>query len=1606
MALIDTDMTQVQSGGDAHAPGAGADADARTRGATIDALIVDAAQRQALVAVRELGKAGLAVGALDSDPHAPGLASKWSTTRVVVPDFVQDQHAYVDAVLRACAEHRPQSLILGHDGSIEALRRRRSEVERVVGLALAPEAALEVAIDKTKTLAFAETIGLRAPRGAFVTAPGEAAAAVDDVGLPAVVKPTRSWAQQAGIGQRLVAVVVRTRAEALAAIEEVLKEGIEVVLQEWLPGDREALSFFHARGRTWARFAQRADRTFPPLGGNSVLRESIPLPEDVAPAAERLVAELGLDGYSEVEFRRDAQGRPALMEINPRLSASVEIAVRAGVPFPRLLHDWASGRPLQEVSGYRSGLRMRWLGGDLSWLKSVLAQSSGPDVPSRARSLASFAADFARPMSYDYLDRSDPRPALAAAGGVARRVRRNRSAGGSSRAGTAGLDTEAVVIGAGPYGLSVSAHLTGRGVRHETFGETMELWSRHMPAGMYLKSEGFASNMGHPAGEFTLEQFCAENENAYDYRHVASPIPLDTFERYGRWFQRHAVPDLRESRVERVRKVPSGFEVQISTGETLRAKSVVVATGMTSYAHLPAALQGLSDRALVHTYEHRDPAESRGLEVAVVGAGQSALESAALLREQGATVHVIARTNELAWNSKPGGSARPLRDRWKYPESGLGEGRSQWVYANYPLAFHLAPESQRMKRAYTALGPAGAWWLRQRIIGHMELALGRSVVAAHEQDGRVRLELESAAGPEELLVAQVIAGTGYRPDVNRLPFLDPALSADIESVIGTPLLDSSFQSTAPGLHFVGYPAGLSFGPVMRFVYGADFAARTVARRIAGIGAQMIRTYTQLGPLAAEWDELARDAGSPFMTHAWLSSWWSGFGHDDPIWIVLQDADGSLRAGAFLHRSGGKLAAAANVHSADWNGLARDEPARAELWGAIAELGANRIQLRALPEHGEGTRCCATRWPAPATASCACRGRSAPGWSFPQLGRVDGRCQRQLALAGSEAAQRTREGGIAGVPDGHRRRALRRRSRDLPGARGIRVEGGVGDGDPQRPLDRAPVPWLRPGGSREGLDAPVLPRAQRTGDRGRLRLRVRRSRSVHQDRLQRSAQAPLAGARAARRGPAVLDRGGPEALRLPGRSRRLQDSLDPRGPPAHADLRLPGARAPGQRLSQEAAPALEVRLRACQGALRRQARLRGLGPPALVPVCFYDHSSMQRASSMQRRAERVRVVTLVDLLSSQGGAEHFALVIATRLDPERFESTLCISRYPPPAGFKADSSGREALERLEQAGVRFLPLARRRKVGLAPWVRLERFLRRERVDVLHSHKFGSNVAGSFAARLAGVPVVLAHEHTWSYEGQPWRRFLDRELVSRAADRFIAVSREDQRRMIEVEHIKPDRTMFIPIGILPSPPPDGRDMRAELDIPSDAPVIGVVGVMRPQKAHHVLLHAAALLKPEWPGIQVLLVGDGQERAALEQMTEELGLEPNVRFLGLRGDVPELLRALDIAVCCSDFEGSPAAILEYMDAALPVVATSVGGIPDLIESDVHGLLVPPGDPAALGEALAELLRDPERAREMGRRGQERRRSEFDLDVMIRRLEGLYLELLDKRGRRRPGA
>jgi glycosyltransferase involved in cell wall biosynthesis len=374
--------------------------------------------------------------------------------------------------------------------------------------------------------------------------------------------------------------------------------------------------------------------------------------------------------------------------------------------------------------------------------------------------------------------------------------------------------------------------------------------------------------------------------------------------------------------------------------------------------------------------------------------------------------------------------------------------------------------------------------------------------------------------------------------------------------------------------------------------------------------------------------------------------------------------------------------------------------------------------------------------------------------------------------------------------------------------------------------------------------------------------------------------------------------------------------------------------------------------------------------------------------------RLGVVVLVDRLV-QGGAEHLAAELATRLDAERFATTLCVSRWTDPAHARAPAVPGRLRAAAEAAGVQFLGLARRGVWDVGAWRPLVRLLRSGAVHVIHGHMQGSNVWAVVLGRLTGVPVVVAHEHSWAFSGSRRRRLLDRHLIARGSDVLIACSAADRRRMIEIEGIAPHDVELVPNGIAARPPNPSRDVRRELGIARDAPVVGSVGTLRTEKRFDVLVRAAAELVARRPEAHVLIAGEGPERPRLEALVAELGLTRRVRLLGARDDVPDVLAALDVAVTCSDSEGTPLAVLEYMEAALPVVATRVGGLVDMLDDGVHGLLVPRRDPAALAAALDALLGDRARRRVMGAAGRERRRAEFDIDVMVARVEALYERL-----------
>jgi glycosyltransferase involved in cell wall biosynthesis len=370
------------------------------------------------------------------------------------------------------------------------------------------------------------------------------------------------------------------------------------------------------------------------------------------------------------------------------------------------------------------------------------------------------------------------------------------------------------------------------------------------------------------------------------------------------------------------------------------------------------------------------------------------------------------------------------------------------------------------------------------------------------------------------------------------------------------------------------------------------------------------------------------------------------------------------------------------------------------------------------------------------------------------------------------------------------------------------------------------------------------------------------------------------------------------------------------------------------------------------------------------------------------SDRLRVVHLIDQLNP-GGAERFTMHVVARLDRERFDRTICSTRAT--GSFWPGDTRAEAMAELDEAGVRVLELNRKGRFDLAAWRPLLRKLRRERVQILHAHMFGSSVWGSLIAQLARVPVVVVHEHGMPFELDRSRMVLERHLLGRLADAYLAVSEPDRDKII-ARGVPPERTYVLPNGIAAPKVDATKDVRAELGVDADAPVVGAVGLQRSEKAYDVLLRAAAKARESRPDLRVVLVGDGVMRGELERLTAELGMEDAVVFAGVRVDVPDVLRAFDVAVNSSHSEGSPLSVMEYMEAALPVVATRVGGVPGIVRDGVDGLLVPPADPDAMAAALLRLLADPETAAAMGRSGRERRRSEFDLDVTARRLGELY--------------
>ncbi|MDH6217683.1 cation diffusion facilitator CzcD-associated flavoprotein CzcO [Streptomyces pseudovenezuelae] len=390
------------------------------------------------------------------------------------------------------------------------------------------------------------------------------------------------------------------------------------------------------------------------------------------------------------------------------------------------------------------------------------------------------------------------------------------------------------VIGAGPFGLSTAAHLRARGIPVRVFGDPMVSWRDHMPAGMLLKSTPVASNLDAPQPGHNLVDYC---DAAGIPRLVTDEdiIPVETFIAYGEWFRHKLVPELEQVRVVSVdRRDSGGFDLKLDSGESFTARAVVVATGLSGLAQLPpelatAAPDGPTPMGPVsHSSQQHDLTRYAGKELIVVGAGQSALETAALAAEAGARVRVVSRgRGRVAFGAPPWKQPR-LR-----PESPFGRAWSLWALSYYPQPYRYLPAQTRHYLVRRVLGPLGAWWLRDRFEGKVQVSEVDRITGADATDGSPTLTVRTHAGGSERLTADhVIAATGYRVDTAAMDFLGNELRTRLSVSRGAPKLGAGYVSSVPGLYFTGLPAASSYGPVMRFVCGTEFASPRLANHLS------------------------------------------------------------------------------------------------------------------------------------------------------------------------------------------------------------------------------------------------------------------------------------------------------------------------------------------------------------------------------------------------------------------------------------------------------------------------------------------------------------------------------------------------------------------------------------------------------------------------------------------------------------------------------------------------------------------------------------------------------------------------------------------------------
>lgn len=388
---------------------------------------------------------------------------------------------------------------------------------------------------------------------------------------------------------------------------------------------------------------------------------------------------------------------------------------------------------------------------------------------------------------------------------------------------------DVTVLGAGPYGLSAANHLrTIQGLNVRVFGKPMSFWQFNMPEGMFLRSGWEATHIADPNRALTLEAFQAVTSARF-----SKPVPLNCFVQYGQWYQRQAVPDLDSRAIVSIETAAKGFRITLSDGESFISRRVVIAAGIHSFAWRPPEFDAFDSAQVSHASDHQDLRKFCGRRVLVLGSGQSALESAALLHEAGAEVEVFGRAKHINWlqgwasttlHWRLGGLVRKLL----YAPTDVGPAGISQLMARPDLLRKL-PRQLQDKLRKRAVRPAGSRWLVNRLES-VPIRLGCTVGSVASSGERVNVRLDDGS---ERAVDHVLLGTGYRVDISKYAFLSDELKKSISRNNGYPRLRPGFETSVDGLYILGAPAAWSFGPLMQFVSGTHYASRVLLRSIAG-----------------------------------------------------------------------------------------------------------------------------------------------------------------------------------------------------------------------------------------------------------------------------------------------------------------------------------------------------------------------------------------------------------------------------------------------------------------------------------------------------------------------------------------------------------------------------------------------------------------------------------------------------------------------------------------------------------------------------------------------------------------------------------------------------